>query len=63
MPPFDPRLGINHSISDKQNAKEFMDLMEKYKPDIVFASHINAYFDEIRNGVNYVITGGAGSEL
>lgn len=63
VPLFDPRPELNHSISDKQNAKEFMDLIEKYKPDIVFASHIHAYFDEMRNGINYVITGGAGSEL
>ncbi len=63
VPPFDPRPKITHSLSDKQNAKDFMNLMEKYKPDIVFASHIHAYFDEVRNGINYVITGGAGSEL
>ncbi len=63
VPPFDPRPELSHSLSDKQNAQEFMDLMEKYKPDIVFTSHIHAYFDEMRNGINYVITGGAGSEL
>ena len=63
VPPFDPRPEFKHSLSDKQNAREFMALMEKYKPDIVFASHIHAYFDEERNGVDYVITGGAGSEL
>ncbi len=37
--------------------------MEKYKVDTVFASHIHAYFDETKNGINYIITGGAGSEL
>ncbi|GBE17264.1 alkaline phosphatase precursor [bacterium BMS3Abin15] len=63
VPLFDPRPKFNHSLSNKQNVEEFMNLMEKYKPDIVFASHIHAYFDEIRNGINYVITGGAGSEL
>jgi Icc-related predicted phosphoesterase len=66
VPPFDPRPGsiyASHALKDRQNAEEFMGLMEKYKPDIVFASHIHAYFDEVKNGINYVITGGAGSEL
>ncbi|PIR07523.1 metallophosphoesterase, partial [Candidatus Jorgensenbacteria bacterium CG11_big_fil_rev_8_21_14_0_20_38_23] len=51
VPPFDPRSGVDHSLSDKENAKEFMDLMEKYRPNIVFTSHIHAYFDEMKNGV------------
>jgi len=63
VPPFDPRPETDHSLSNRQNAEEFMNLMEKYKPDVIFASHIHAYFDEMRNGINYVITGGAGSEL
>ena len=63
VPPFDPRPDIDKGLEDKENAKEFMALMEKYNPDIVFASHMHAYFDETRNGVNYIITGGAGSEL
>jgi len=63
VPPFDPRSGVDHSLSDKENAKEFMDLMEKYRPNIVFTSHIHAYFDEMKNGVNYIITGGTDSEL
>jgi 3',5'-cyclic AMP phosphodiesterase CpdA len=63
VPPFDPRPEFDHSLSDKKKAREFMTLMEKYKPDIVFASHIHAYFDEMKNDVNYIITGGAGSEL
>ncbi len=63
VPPFDPRSENHHSLKNRENAKQFMDLMEKYKVDIVFASHIHAFFDEIRNDINYVITGGAGSEL
>ncbi|MFH1161809.1 MAG: metallophosphoesterase [Candidatus Jorgensenbacteria bacterium] len=63
VPAFDPRPNTNHSLSDKQNAQEFINLMEKYKVDTVFASHIHAYFDETKNGINYIITGGAGSEL
>jgi predicted phosphodiesterase len=63
VPPFDPRPNANHSLSNKQNAQEFINLMEKYKVDAVFAGHIHAYFDEMRGGINYVITGGAGAEL
>ena len=63
VPAFDPRPGHHHCLSDKKNAQKFMSLMEEYKPDIVFASHIHAYFDEKRNNVNYIITGGAGAEL
>jgi len=63
VPAFDPRPDTNHSLSDKQNAQEFINLMEKYKVDAVFASHIHAYFDEVKNNVDYIITGGAGSEL
>ncbi|MCG2687108.1 metallophosphoesterase [Candidatus Parcubacteria bacterium] len=63
VPPFDPRSENHHALENQKNAKQFMDLMEKYKVDIVFASHVHAYFDETRNDINYVITGGAGSEL
>lgn len=63
VPLFDPRPRVDKSLKNKQNVQEFMALMEKYKPDVVFSSHIHAYFDEMRNGVNYIITGGAGSEL
>jgi hypothetical protein len=63
VPAFDPRPNTNNSLSNKQNAQEFMNLMERYKINIVFASHIHAYFDETKNGINYIITGGAGSEL
>ena len=61
-PPFDPRPGKHQSLKDGKNAKEFMALMERYKPDIVFTSHIHGYFEETRNGVLYVITGGAGAK-
>jgi len=63
VPPFDPRPGKNHSLQDETDAKDLMALIEKYKPDIVFNSHIHGYFDEMRSGVNYVITGGAGQGL
>ena len=75
VPPFDPRaylidilhahkkVKLEHCLSDKKNAQEFMDLMEEYKVTAVFTSHIHAYYKEKRNGVLYFITGGAGAEM
>lgn len=60
VPPFDPVEGRNHCLSDTLNAQAVMSLMEKYKPDMVFTGHIHGYFDEFRNNVHYVITGGSG---
>jgi hypothetical protein len=76
VPPFDPRnytldipelihrdIKPAHRLADKENAKQFMDLASKYSVTAVFASHIHGYFEEIREGVAYIITGGAGAEL
>jgi hypothetical protein len=76
VPPFDPRSYVldipkiihkdikpEHCLADKENAKQFMDLASKYSVTAVFASHIHGYFEEIRGGVAYIITGGAGADL
>ena len=75
VPPFDPRqydldiLGLHkdikleHCLSDKENAQQFMNLMSQYHVDAVFTSHIHAYFKEVKNGVPYFITGGAGASM
>lgn len=63
VPPFDPRPNLWHALEDKANGEKFTALMEKYKPDMVFTSHIHAYYDAMKNGIEYVITGGAGGEL
>jgi 3',5'-cyclic-AMP phosphodiesterase len=44
-------------------AARFVSLMEKYKPERVFMSHIHAYDELTRNGVRYVVSGGGGAEL
>lgn len=54
---------INHGFQTKQEAKKFEDLMTKYKVDTVYLSHIHSYFDYTKNGVRYIISGGAGAEL
>jgi len=62
-PFFDPRPNYWHALEDRNNGERLMVLMEKYKPDIVFTSHIHAYYEVPQNGVDYIITGGAGGEL
>nr|NIV34386.1 hypothetical protein [Anaerolineae bacterium] len=41
----------------------FMALMAEQQVDYVFAGHIHAYAREERDGVTYIITGGAGAPL
>lgn len=62
MPTFNPP-GINHSLEGSSYAKKLEALFEKYKPSAVFSGHIHGFFDIERNGVNYVISGGAGGNL
>jgi predicted phosphodiesterase len=59
-PPFDPD-GTTHIM--QLGNDEFMALMEKHDVAYVFAGHIHAYAEETRNGVHYIITGGAGAPL
>jgi len=59
VPPFDPRSDGNNGMKNKQNAQTFMALMEKYKPDIVFGSHIHAYYDETKDDINCRVTLGS----
>lgn len=44
-------------------AKEFMELMERYRVDQVFSGHYHSYRREVQNGVAYLLTGGGGSKL
>lgn len=59
-PPFDPN-GSSHIMA--RGNEEFMQLMERRGVRYVFAGHIHAYAAGERNGVTYVITGGAGAPL
>jgi predicted phosphodiesterase len=59
-PPFDPD-GTDHIMAyGRQN---FMALMAELEVDYVFAGHIHAYARGERDGVTYLITGGAGAPL
>ncbi len=63
LPPFDPRPDKYHAMNRRLNAQYFMHLASKYRVDRVFCSHIHEYLREERDGVVYIITGGAGAEL
>jgi len=54
---------MNHGFQDKKEAERFENLMTDYKVDSVYLSHIHSYFDFNKNGVRYIISGGAGAEL
>jgi predicted phosphodiesterase len=59
-PPFDPD-GTDHIMA--YGRKDFMSLMAELDVDYVFAGHIHAYSRGERDGVTYLITGGAGASL
>lgn len=59
-PPFDPD-GTDHIML--HGNEKFMTLVEEYGVSYVFAGHIHAYVEGLRNGVRYIITGGGGAQL
>lgn len=59
-PPFDPD-GTDHIMA--YGNKEFMALMVEQAVDYVLAGHIHAYARAERDGVVYIVTGGAGAPL
>ncbi|MCX6723591.1 MAG: metallophosphoesterase [Candidatus Staskawiczbacteria bacterium] len=64
IPFYDPRQGTHHDLDALSNnspeVQKLSSLMEKYKPNVVFFGHIHAYYNWVKNGVRYIITGGAG---
>lgn len=54
---------LDHGFKDAAEALKFENLMSKYKVDTVYLSHIHSYMDYSKDGVRYLITGGAGAEL
>ncbi|NIM05521.1 MAG: hypothetical protein GTN69_09290 [Armatimonadetes bacterium] len=61
MPPDTIQRWAWHSFS--HGAKRFTDIMEQYLPSRVFVAHIHAYDRVTQNGVEYVLSGGAGAPL
>ena len=62
-PTFDPRTSSDHAMLNETNAERLMTLFEVQGVNTVFAGHIHMYNESVRNGVRYVITGGAGASL
>ncbi|MDF1530731.1 MAG: metallophosphoesterase [ANME-2 cluster archaeon] len=63
MPPFDPRPGSEHAMTDSANAQDLISIFEQFQVDTVFAAHIHSYFNVTRNGVRYILSGGGGAPL
>ncbi len=60
-PPFDPRPGYHHSMGDKEFARGLLDLLVRYRADVLFCSHIHSYIQTKYKGLKVVITGGLGA--
>jgi 3',5'-cyclic AMP phosphodiesterase CpdA len=63
IPPFDPRSGQEHAMLNETTADRLMALFEAQGVNTVFAGHIHMFNEIVRNGVRYVVTGGAGASL
>lgn len=59
-PPFDPG-GTGHIMGGGKDA--FMQLITEKGVQLVLCGHIHSYDDAVRDGVRYIITGGAGADL
>lgn len=54
---------MDHGFQDPQEAAKFENLMSTYHVNTVYLSHIHSYLEYTKDGVRYLITGGAGAEL
>ena len=59
-PPFDPA-GTSHVMV--MGGDRFVQIAKQRGVKYVFAGHIHCYEEELRDGVDYIITGGAGAPL
>ncbi len=63
-PTFDPsEIYQDYVMSGREVAEELMRLFIRYRVDYVFAGHIHGYARAERDGVVYIVTGGAGAPL
>lgn len=63
-PTFDPtEIYKGYVMSGRETVKELMKVFNRYKVDYVFAGHLHGYARAEREGVIYVVTGGAGAPL
>ncbi|MBK5252262.1 MAG: metallophosphoesterase [Peptostreptococcaceae bacterium] len=54
---------MDHGFQDPLEAAKFENIMSTYHVDTVYLSHIHSYMEYTKDGVRYLITGGAGAEL
>ncbi|MFA4967559.1 MAG: metallophosphoesterase [Candidatus Margulisiibacteriota bacterium] len=63
-PTFDPsEVYTNYLASDRKTAEKMMEIFKRYKVRYVMTGHIHAYLRAERDGVIYIVTGGAGGPL
>ncbi len=62
VPPFDPRPDENHTMSTDINTR-LMGIFQNTSVDVVFSGHIHMFDHRVIDGVDYVISGGAGAGL
>ena len=63
MPIYDPRPSFNHTILNATTASILNSLFTSTHVNAVFAGHIHLYNHSVINGIDYVISGGAGATL
>jgi len=66
VPLYDPREGQykkGHSLKKLKQAKKLNDLLDKYRVDMIFCSHIHFYYRGVWQKTPFIITGGAGAPL
>jgi Icc protein len=54
---------MEHGFQDALEAAKFENIMSTYHVDTVYLSHIHSYLEYTKDGVRYLISGGAGAEL
>ncbi|MZQ99632.1 MAG: metallophosphoesterase [Acidaminobacter sp.] len=54
---------MSHGFQDPEESIKFEALMSQYQVDTVYLSHIHSNFEYYKDGVRYLISGGAGAEL
>ena len=54
---------MDHGFRDPEETIKFENLMSNYHVNTVYSSHIHSYLKYTKDGVRYLITGGAGAEL
>ena len=61
-PPVDPRAGMSHALSPEQGA-ELLKIARAHKVAVLFCSHIHGFAEKNLEGVQMVVSGGAGAQL